>query len=236
VKSVAEVLAALAEKGSASIKKTLVRHGAVEPLFGVKIGNLKPMIKLLKGQQNLALQLYATKNSDAMYLAGLVANGALMTAEQLDAWAAGARWNLHAGSTVPGVAAEHPLGLELAMKWIDAKDPLVAVAGWATLAAIASVWRDEQLPMPELKKLLLRCVKTLHSSPNYVRSAMNGFIICLGTYVEPLGEFAVECAQKIGKVDVDVGDTACQIPDAVSYIEKCRRGAAVAPKKKTAKC
>ena len=73
--SLAEVMQELSALGSPSIKKTLVRHGAPEPLFGVKIGDLKPLQKKLKGQQQLAMELYATKNSDAMYLAGLIANG-----------------------------------------------------------------------------------------------------------------------------------------------------------------
>ncbi len=37
-------------------------------------------------------------------------------------------------------------------------------------------------------------------------------------------------------VEVDMGDTNCKIPDAESYIKKCRRGAEVAPKRKTTRC
>ena len=78
-------------------------------MFGVKIGDLKPMQKKLKGQQQLAMELYATKNSDAMYLAGLIANGSNMTRKQLDQWAKEASWHMIAGYSVPWVTAEHPL-------------------------------------------------------------------------------------------------------------------------------
>jgi hypothetical protein len=37
-------------------------------------------------------------------------------------------------------------------------------------------------------------------------------------------------------VEIDMGDTACQVPDAESYILKSRRGAPVAPKRKTLRC
>ena len=40
----------------------------------------------------------------------------------------------------------------------------------------------------------------------------------------------------MGRVEVDVGDTECKIPDAETYILKSRRGAAVAPKRKTVRC
>jgi len=58
--------------GSEQTRKNLRRHGATDPFFGVKVGDLKPVAQKLKGQQDLALQLYATGNSDAQYLAGMI--------------------------------------------------------------------------------------------------------------------------------------------------------------------
>ena len=67
-----QVLAELQKLGSEQTKKTLLRHGAKEPLFGVKIGDTKPLQKKLRGDTDLALALFDTGNYDAMYLAGLV--------------------------------------------------------------------------------------------------------------------------------------------------------------------
>jgi 3-methyladenine DNA glycosylase AlkD len=53
----------------------------------VLVGDLKPLAKKIKGDQALASALYATGNSDAMYLAGLVADGAKMSRAELNAWA-----------------------------------------------------------------------------------------------------------------------------------------------------
>jgi 3-methyladenine DNA glycosylase AlkD len=231
-----EVMQELAAKGSEATRKTLLRHGAQEPLFGVKIGDLKPLQKKLKGQQQLALDLYATKNSDAMYLAGLIADGAKMTRKQLDQWATSATWHLIAGCTVPWVTAEHPQAIEIAMKWIDSKKELVATAGWATLSSVVATWPDDSLPIPEFRALLDRCQKSIQSAPNRVRYAMNNFVISAGTYVVPLADAAIATAQKMGVVEVDMGDTDCKIPDAESYIQKCRRGASVAPKRKNTRC
>lgn len=231
-----DVMKALAAKASPTTKKTLLRHGAVEPLFGVRIGDLKPLQKQLKGQQAIALELYATKNSDAMYLAGLVADGAQMTRAELDRWARGATWHMIAGSTVPWVAAEHPQAVAIAQKWIDSPKELIATAGWATLASVVATVPDDQLPLKGLEALLNRCVKTIQTAPNRVRYVMNSFVICCGTYVAPLGDKAIRAARGMGAVDVDMGDTACQVPDAESYILKCRRGAPVAPKRKSTRC
>lgn len=234
--TLAQVMSALAAKGSESTKKVLVKHGAKEPFFGVKVADLKPLHKQLKGQQALALQLYATGNGDAQYLAGMIADGAQMTPAQLTTWAETANWGMISGFTVAWVASEHPEGFALATKWIDAKDEGVAVAGWKTLAALATTVPDEHLPAKKFSALLDRVAKTITKSPDDVRLAMNQFIIAVGTYVAPLGEAAIATAQKIGRVEADMGDTACKIPDAEPYILKARRGAPIAPKRKTVRC
>ena len=96
-----EVMRDLAALGTEQTRRTLIRHGAPEPLFGVRIGDLQPLRRRLRGEQQLALDLYRTTNSDAMYLAGLIASGSLMTSDALQSWAEESRWHLHAGTTVP---------------------------------------------------------------------------------------------------------------------------------------
>ena len=229
-------MSALAAKGSESVKKLLVKHGAKEPFFGVKIADLKPLHKKLAGEQALALQLYATGNGDAQYLAGMIADGAQMTAAQLNTWAKSAGWNMISGTIVPWVASEHPDGFALATKWIDSKDEGVAVAGWKTLCALAATVPDEKLPMKNFSALLDRVAKTMSTAPDDVRSAMNMFMIACGTYLAPLGDQPIKTAREVGRVDIDVGDTACKVPDAEAYIIKSRRGAPIAPKRKTVRC
>ena len=135
-------------------------------------------------KQALALELYATGNSDAMYLAGLIADGSKMTRQQLDQWATGATWHLIAGCSVAWVAAEHPQAVEVAEKWIGSPKELVATAGWSTLGAIAATSPDDQLPITKLGGLLERCAKTIKQAPNRVRHAMNSFIIWRGGAVK----------------------------------------------------
>lgn len=231
-----DVMAALEKAGSESVKKLWIKHGAKEPFFGVKIGDLKPIAKKLKGEQVLALELYATGNGDAQYLAGMVADGAKMTRAELQSWADKSSWRMIATTIVPWVASEHADGFALAREWIDSPRELVAAAGWNTLGALAAVRPDDELPIKELGALLDRVVKTLPQSPDRVRQVMNYFVIAIGTYVAPLGDKAIATARKLGKVEVDVGDTECKIPDAESYIMKSRRGAPIAPKRKTMRC
>ncbi len=234
--TVAEVMSELAKKGSAQTRKTYARHGAAVEMFGVKIGDLKTIAKQIKGNQALALELYDSGNSDAMYLAGLVADGCQMTKKQLEAWVKAANWYLLAEYTVPWVAAESPHGRDLARKWIGSKTPCIASSGWATYASWISVRPDEDLDLDEIRALLDHVASEIHQAPNRVRYTMNGFVIAVGAYVKPLLKQAKAAAKKIGEVSVDMGDTACQVPLATAYIEKLEKTGRVGKKRKTTKC
>lgn len=234
--SVQEILDELRSLGSESIKKVLMKHGAQEPFFGVKVEHLKKIQKRIKKDYQLALDLYDSGVSDAMYLAGLIADDAKMTKKDLNRWVKGAYWYMLSEYTVPWVATESPHGWELALEWIESKKESIAAAGWTTLACLAGRKEDAELDLDALKKLLKRVETTVRDQPNRVRYAMIGFVIALGGYVRPLSDAAIAAAKKIGHVEVDMGDTSCKIPNAVEYIAKMKARGTLGKKRKTAKC
>ena len=232
----AEIVQELKPLGSDSIKKVLLKHGIEEPLLGVKVEELKKFQKRIKKDYQLALDLYDTGIYDAMYLAGLIADDLKMTKKDLQHWVDKTTCNALCGSTVSWVAAESLHGWDLALEWIESNKETVAVTGWATLSSLVGIKDDAELDLAELKRLLLRVQKTIHKEQNRVRYAMNGFVIAVGAYVQPLSDFALQTAQKIGEVSVDVGDTSCKVPYAPDYIEKVKKRDAIGKKRKTAKC
>ncbi len=232
----AEIVQELKPLGSESIKKVLLKHDIPEPLLGVKVEALKKIQKRIKKDYQLALDLYDTGIYDAMYLAGLIADDLKMTKKNLQHWVDNATSNALCGSTVAWVAAESLHGWELALKWIESKKESVAVTGWATLSSLVAIKDDAELDLAELKKLLQRVQKTLPTERNRVRYAMNNFVISVGCYVLPLTDLALQAAEKIGTVSVDVGDTSCKVPYAPEYIEKVRKRGSLGKKRKTAKC
>jgi len=80
----------LESPGSASYATTMKRHGIREPIFGVKISELKKIQKRVKRNYQLALDLHDTGTYDAMYLAALIADDMRMTKADLQRWADGA--------------------------------------------------------------------------------------------------------------------------------------------------
>lgn len=231
-----EVLTKLQSMGSDQGKKMYTNHGATGTCYGVKIGDLKVVHKQIKNDQQLAMELYDTGVLDAMYLAGMVADGAKMTKKQLQSWAEKATSPMISEYTVAWVASESPYGHELALEWIESKKESIASSGWNTLAALVALKEDAALDMKELKSLLERVQKTIHTAPNRVRYTMNGFIISLGTYVSSFTSTAQEVGKKIGKVEVNMGNTACKVPYSPDYIKKVKDMGRIGTKRKTVKC
>lgn len=236
IMSAADIVAELETLGSEATRKTLLRHGVSEPVFGVKVADLQKIRKRIKVDYQLALDLYETGIYDARYLAGLIADDSRMTKRDLQRWAKQGTCGSLCGYTVPWVASESRYGWEMGLKWIEARQPHIAVIGWSTLSSLVAIKADEDLDLAALKALLQRVEREIHDAPNRVRYAMNGFVISLGTYVTSLSKAAIAAGKRIGVVDVDVGDTSCKVPFAPDYINKVVKRGTVGKKRKTAKC
>ena len=67
---------------------------------------------------------------------------------------------------------------------------------------------------------LERIESKIHTSKNWVKYSMNNALINIGLRNPGLKRRAVAAAKRIGKVDVDHGETSCKTPDAIPYIKK----------------
>lgn len=231
-----DILNELKELGTESYKRVMIKHGAREPIYGTKIGDMQKIVKRVKKDYQLALDLYDSGVYDAMYLAGLIADDAKMTKKDLKNWIAKAYCRTLASWTVPWVAAGSPHGWSLANEWIDSKKELVAIAGWGTFSSIVSVRPDDQLDLDRLKDLIDRIVSTIWKENDLIRYQNNSFLISLGTYVAPLTEDVRKAAKKIGVVTADLGDNDCQVPDIREVLDKVQERGAIGKKRKSAKC
>ena len=231
-----EILSELQALGSESIKKVLVKHGATEPFYGVKVEDLKKIQKRVKKDHALALALFDTGISDAQYLAALISDPPKMSKAQLQKWAKTAIWSMIGEYSVAWAASESNFGAELAREWIDSKKEGIAATGWSTWSSLVAIKPDEELDLDELVGLLDRIQKEIRKAPNRVRYTMNGFVIAVGSYVTTLAVKAKAVAKGIGKVEVNMGETACKLPPALAYIEKVEKAGRSGKKRKTAMC
>lgn len=166
---------------------------------------------------DLARALWATGNFDARNLAVKVVDPARMTSDELDRWAEAPSARMVCGY-VANVAAEGPHARTKADAWRTSANESHRNVAWLLVGAMAM--RDEATADAWFLERLGEIEKGIRSSPNAQREAMNQALIMIGSRSAPLRKAATAAAKRIGKVEVDHGDTACKTPDAAESIEK----------------
>lgn len=213
-----EVMAQLESLGTEQTRKIYRRHGSGPNLFGVSFANLEKLRKAIRKDHDLARQLWATGNTDAMSLATMVCDPATMTAKDLDGWMRDIQFRVMVSLFARNVAGKSLHSQSRMEAWTKIKDETGAEAGWTTLAVLAM--SDPALPDDYFEAYLKYIESNIQKSKNWVRYAMNGALISIGMRNENLRKKAIAASRRIGKVVVDHGETNCKTPDAEPYILK----------------
>lgn len=214
--TLAQALQQLEAAGSAQTRKTYARHGVGPKQFGVSYAVIGKLTKQIKRDHALALGLWASGWHDARVLATFIADPQLIDAATLDGWVVDGSNRALAGGLAK-FAATTPHAEALAAKWCADPREFVATTGWDVLAELAL---NSPLPDAKFAALLKTIERDIHQSQNHVRYAMNAALIAIGVRNAKLEKLAVAAAKRIGKVEVDHGETGCKTPDAVAYIAK----------------
>ena len=216
--SLAEVMALLEAEGSEQTRKTYRRHEAEDPMFGVSFAFLKTLTKRIDVDHELAHQLWNTGNFDARNLAVKIVDPAQMKPADLDRWVQETSVSRMCGGYAAMLASEGPHGAQKAVQWQASINTKERAAAWTLLGQLAQ--RDEALPDSFFLGRLSEIERTIHTAENDHRAGMNNALISIGLRNSALRTAAIASARKIGKVDIDHGDTSCKTPDAEASIEK----------------
>ena len=212
-----EIMNHLESLGTEQNRKVYARHGIKGTQFGVSYADLGKMRKKIGINHELALELWSTKNHDARVLAVMIADPGQMTSQTLDAWVKELD-NYVLTEAFSKLASGSPAADKQMGKWVLAKGEWVGTAGWNVLTHLAM--RPGGLPDDFLEEILMKIESEIHGSENRVKYAMNNALIAIGVSSSKLSKKVIEAAKRIGRVDVDHGETNCQTPDAAAYIEK----------------
>jgi 3-methyladenine DNA glycosylase AlkD len=214
-----EVLRELEALGTEQIRKTYRRHGVDDNMYGVSYAHLGALKKRIKNNHALAEQLWASGNHDARILATMIAVPAQMDAPLLDAWAHDLG-NYVVTDALAGLAGGSPAAQACMELWTTTDEEWRGSAGWQVLARLAL--QDAALPDAYFMPYLGIIGREIHTRKNRVRHAMNNTLIAIGLRNEALETAALAIAARIGKVQVDHGETNCKTPDAAAAIRKAR--------------
>lgn len=226
----------LQELGNEQTKRTYLRHGAREPLYGITTGALKPLAKQIKRNYELSMELYATGNYDAMYFAGMIAHPIKMTEDDFEEWMQAAYCHGLSDYVVAITLSESSMAQAIADKWIKSDKELYVSAGWSCYASLLGHKSDDHFNIKKIQTYLKEIEQTIHLQPNRVRYAMNNFVIAVGISYVPLHQEALQVAKNIGSVSFNPGQTNCKIPLATSYIQKAIDNNRIGFKRKKVRC
>ncbi|MDC0676458.1 DNA alkylation repair protein [Sorangium sp. wiwo2] len=231
---VTEVMGELERLGTEQNRKVYRRHGMTDPLFGVSFAHMNALEKRIKRDHELAEALWATGNADARTLAVTIADPERFTWDKLEAWLDGLRSPVLIDLLMKRIALKTPFARDAMARWTASNDEWIGRAGWTLLGLLAT--EDPSLPDSLFEERLSVIEASIHRARNRAREGMNSALISIGARNEPLRGKALTAARRIGKVEIDHGETNCKTPDATAYIEKIwARKPAAAPAAKPAR-
>ncbi|MED3789252.1 DNA alkylation repair protein [Peribacillus frigoritolerans] len=214
------VMQELEALGKERTKKMYISNGAHEPLFGVATGAMKPIVRKIKINQDLAEELYSTGNYDAMYFAGIIADPKAMTESDYDRWMDAAYFYMLSDYVVAVTLSESDIAQEVSDKWITSGEELRMSAGWSCYCWLLGNRKDVEFSESKISDMLDLVKNTIHESPERTKSAMNNFLSTVGISYLPLHEKAVETAKAIGNVEVKRDKKKTSFLNAYESIQK----------------
>lgn len=212
-----DVLKTLEKMGTAQNRKVYARHGVGGKLFGVSYANQGKLTKQIKTDHELALGLWSSGNHDARVLATMIADPAQADGKFLEGWARDLD-NYVISDAFINFVAKSPLAKKKMEKWTKSRSEWTGAAGYGVLAVLAM--RDDELEDTYFEDHLEKIEAEIHTRKNRVRHSMNNALIAIGMRNKQLEKRAIAAAKRIGKVEVDHGETGCKTPDAIPYIKK----------------
>lgn len=231
-----DVMTELEKLASERTKKIYLSNGAKEPLFGVATGAMKPLQRAIKINQDLAEELYATGNYDAMYFAGVIADPLAMSKADFNRWLDQAYFYMLSDFVVAVTLTESPLRQDLALEWIQADQELVQSAGWSTYCWSLGRWKDEDFDPDQINMLLEKAGTDIHTAPLRAQAAMANFIHTVGLSYLPLHDQALQLAKEVGPIKQDIPGKKAKILSPYDNILKDIERGRIGFKRKYVRC
>jgi 3-methyladenine DNA glycosylase AlkD len=215
------ILTTLKKLGKPQTAAIYKRYGTGDDVFGVLTSDIAKLQKKIKVDHALAMDLWKTKNAEARALALQVADPEQLTRRDADRFIKDGPVRF-VGYYLSGLLARSPIADETMRAWMNSPDECRREMGYG-IFGFRLKDNPDSIDDADAERVLATIEKEIHRSPNWARYAMNGALISIGVYKPALRKKAIEAARRIGKVEVDHGETNCKTPDAVPYIEKAAR-------------
>jgi len=166
--------------------------------LGVSMPQLRELAKGRRDQQ-LSLELWASRIHEARILAALVGDPARVTPQQMDAWVLNFdSWDV-CDQVCMNLFDKTPWAFEKAVEYAAREEEFVKRAGFALMACLA--WHDKQAPDQKFLELLPVIQREAADKRNFVKKAVNWALRQIGKRNTALKQAAIETARAILSID-----------------------------------
>ncbi len=188
--------------------------------FGIGLTQLRKLAKQIGRDHKLALQLWQSDVYDAKVVGLLIDDPKQVTREQAETQVEQLNAGMlsHVFASCDATLAKTPFAFELAVDWMNSKDPVRRRCGYSLLYELSKK-NIKGMDDDFLLERIAHIQKTIHSEEMWVREAMNTSLMGIGKRNKTLNKAAVKAAKAIGPVDIDYGDdNSCEPLDVLKHL------------------
>jgi 3-methyladenine DNA glycosylase AlkD len=219
-----ETLRQLDSLGNAGVRAQNAKSGpfgsgAGDNQFGVSRGDIRKLANKIKTNHDLALALWKTENVDAQFLATLLINVNLLSADELERMVKSVTFPWVAEWLHSYVVKEHADKETLRKKWMTSDDRWAARAGWQLTAGRVAK-SPEGL---DVEALLDRIEKEMGAAAPEVQWTMNMCLAEIGIHFPNHRKRAIAIGERLGIYRDYPVSKGCTSPFAPIWINEMVR-------------
>ena len=209
-------LSALKEASNQKMYDQNIRHGAGENQFGVRMGDIRKIAKLIKKDDKLAIELWETGNVDAQFLAILIMKPKNHSKEQLEKMVRSTSFVNVSDWLSNYIINKHPKKEEMRLGWENYDHPMVGRTYWY-------LTNERVTKNPEgldIKSLLDRIESEMGSAPTETQWTMNFTLAGIGIGFPEYRDTAKSIGAKLGLYSDYPTAKGCTSPYAPTWIDE----------------
>jgi len=198
--SVKDVLDKLQSKAKPEQLTGMAKYGmTVEKRLGVSVPIMRNLAKELGRDHKLALDLWWTGITEARIVAGMIADPARLTEEQMEEWAKDIdSWDV-CDQVCMNLFEKSQLAPKKIMDWSEREEEFVKRAAFSLIACLA--WHDKKASDEEFLGLLPVIMQAATDERNYVKKAVNWALRNIGKRNLSLNGAALGTAREIQQLE-----------------------------------
>ena len=184
--------------------------------LGTGMTRVKDRAKKISKDHRLAMQCWRSDVYDAKMMACFIDEPKKISPEEadevihsIDIWGLGDQY-------VKSQVMKTPFRIEKAEQWANEKGEFVRRAGYQLVQMLAK--EDKTLPDSWFESFL-RHIENLQQEANFVKEMMAYAVMSIGSRNQNLHAKALKIALAAGGIKVDYGDTSCQSPNPLSFLQ-----------------